>query len=160
MSSPKQLRNTIKATQNIRTLLNILVTSKNSYKVNKDRLYIVNTQFSYSVNSLLMLYMTREGGTSQSPTCWAHRSHFILTQPCSSGGTASFTGGGKWTQAFWLHSIIHRNITSHLYFFKALTFKTIRISDSQPRQSSESTTFTHTFRQCYNNDDDDDAAIY
>lgn len=38
MSSPKQLRNTIKASQNIRTLLNILVTSKHSYKVNKDHL--------------------------------------------------------------------------------------------------------------------------
>lgn len=122
---------------------------------------MVNTQFSYSMNLLLMLCMTREGGTSHSllyaghiypisfwhsPVAQVELSHLQgeENEPRYSASTTS--------------SI--RNITSHLYFFKALTFKMIRISDSQPRQRSESTTFTHTLRQCYNNDDDDDAAIY
>lgn len=122
MISPKQLRNTIKPTQNIRTLLSILVTSKHSGKVSQDnwKTYNFPTVWICShchacqgkVGHPTIYYLLGKEiplHFHNSPVAQVELSHLKVekNEPRYSDSTV----------------LSIKNITSHLHFFKALTFK-------------------------------------
>lgn len=96
MTSPKQLRNTIEPTQNIRILLSILVTSKYSGKVSQDNL----KTYQHPAMWICSHCHACQGKVGH-PTIYYIRGRdptSFAQQPCSSCRILPFKSGEKWTQ--------------------------------------------------------------